>query len=215
MSSPLARPLKFASLLDGAGIDRKSSWYTKDQVIFSKGDRNDALFYIESGSVKLAAGSHQGKEAIIGLLDGGDFFGEGCIAAALPVRAYTAIALTDSCIHKIPRTAIVHVLRSEGELSFMFISYLLEGMARVQADLASNLVNSSEQRLARLLISLSTFRGRSNLEFSVSQQTLAEMIGTTRQRVNLLMGRFRRLGFIEDAAGMKVHRSMQKIAPED
>ncbi len=215
MSSPLARPLKFASLLDGAGIDKKSSWYTKDQVIFSKGDRNDALFYIESGSVKLTAGSHEGEEAIIGLVDGGGFFGEGCIAPALPVRAHTAIALSETCVQKIPRTAIVHVLRSEGELSFMFISYLLEGMARVQADLASNLVHSSEQRLARLLISLSSFRGRNNLEFAVSQQTLAEMIGTTRQRVNLLMGRFRQRGFIEDGAGMKIHRSMRKFAPED
>jgi CRP-like cAMP-binding protein len=215
VSSPDRKPFKFSSFLRDAGIDGKASSFAKHQVIFSKGGRNDTLFYIESGSVKLTASSNEGRDAIIGLLDGGNFFGESCMSLNLPVRLHSAIAITETRVLRISREVMVQLLRSEQEASYMFISYLLECIARTQADLASNLVNSSEQRLARLLLSLAHFRSQSNLQFVLSQQSLAEMIGTTRQRVNLLMRRFRNLGFIEDAAGQKVHKSMRSIAPEN
>ncbi len=215
VSFPVTTPFKFAPLLESAEIGIRPSSFAKDEVIFSRGDPNDSVFLIKSGSVKLTTTCKEGRQAVIALLDGGSFFGESCITLNLPLRLYSAIAITETRALKIPRNTMVRLLHSEDDASYMFIIYLLEGMARMQADLVSNLVNSSEQRLARLLLSLAAFRSRNDLDLAIDQQTLAEMIGTARQRVNLMMTRFRRLGFIGDTAGHKVHKSLRKIAPDD
>jgi CRP-like cAMP-binding protein len=213
MAPHTLKPFNINSLLAPASPERKVVSFGKKQVIFSQGDRNDSVFFIEKGTVKLTVTSKQGREAVLGLMNGGAVFGESCIASDLQFRPYNAIALTDTRTVKIRRSAVVRILRNDGESSYVFITYLLERMVRLQEDLVSNLLDASEKRLARTLLYLGQFRESNKLELprGVNQQTLAEMIGASRQRVNFLMKDFRKSVPLDDAAGAKVRRSQRKL----
>jgi len=174
--------------------------YRLKQAIFSQGDRADAVFYIQQGRVKFAVLSKQGKEATIALLGPGDFVGEACLASDQPLRLATATAITECSILRMDRELMLHTLHKEQRLADVFIGYMVERHNRTQADLVDQLFNSSEKRLARALLLLSRFGTKDHPEEvipSVSQKTLAEMVGTTRQRVNYFMNKFRKLGFID------------------
>ena len=174
--------------------------YRLKQAIFSQGDRADAVFYIQQGRVKFAVLSKQGKEATIALLGPGDFVGEACLASDQPLRLATATAITECSILRMDRELMLRTLHKEQRLADVFIGYMVERHNRTQADLVDQLFNSSEKRLARALLLLSRFGTKDHPEEvipSVSQKTLAEMVGTTRQRVNYFMNKFRKLGFID------------------
>jgi len=183
-------------------------------VIFAQGDPGDAVFYIQTGRAKLTVLSAQGKEATIALLGEGDFMGEGCIASDQPVRAASAIAITDCFVLKIDKDAMLKVLHREHLFSDLFVAYIVGRYTQTQADLVDQLFNSAEKRLARTLLLLARFgkQGRSeNVIPKISQETLAEMVGTTRARINFFMNRFRELGFIEYNGGLEVHSSLLDI----
>jgi CRP/FNR family transcriptional regulator, cyclic AMP receptor protein len=188
--------------------------FRRRQTIFSQGDHGGYLFYIQTGTVKLTIISRQGKEAVVGILDGGDCFGENCLSARNSVRGHSAVALSQVRAVEVERDAILGTIRAKPDVGYAFIAYLLARSAQIQADLADNLLSVGERRLARILLSLAAkdVGGRSA---RVSQQTLGEMIGASRQRVNYLMKRFRRLGLIDDANGLKVHPSLKRIARID
>ncbi|MGB6510750.1 MAG: Crp/Fnr family transcriptional regulator, partial [Xanthobacteraceae bacterium] len=183
-----------AKVGDGHGVGK----YRKEQIIFSQGDPADAVFYVQKGKVKLTVVSEQGKEAVIAILGTDDFFGEACLAGQAQ-RIATVTAMTDSVIARLEKAAIVRVIHQEPAFSEMFIAHLLGRAIRVEADLVDQLFNSSEKRLARLLLLLANFGKESKPEpiiAKISQETLAEMIGTTRSRVSFFMNKFRKLGFI-------------------
>ena len=170
-----------------------------DQIVFSQGDAADSVFFIEQGKVKVTVVSEQGKEAVVAILGPGEFFGEGCLAGQ-PRRMVTATTMRESTIVRLEKTAIIRVLHDEPAFSEMFISHLLARNIRVEEDLVDQLFNSSEKRLARALLLLANFgkEGRpESIAAKISQETLAEMIGTTRSRVSFFMNKFRQLGFIE------------------
>ena len=173
--------------------------------------------HVQEGQVKLCVISELGKEAVVALHGKGDFFGEGCLSGQ-PLRLATAIALTDCVIMRLDKTAIVRVLRQEPKFSEMFLSYILARNARVEEDLVDQLFNSSEKRLARLLLLMANFGKEGRPEPiipKVSQETLAEMIGTTRSRVSFFMNKFRKLGFIEYNGGLEVHNSLLNVVLHD
>jgi CRP/FNR family cyclic AMP-dependent transcriptional regulator len=203
-------PMKF---LNSIGEGRKLVHVAKKQVIFAQGADCDAVFYIQKGKVRLTVVSHQGKEATIGILNPGDFFGEGGLAGQ-PVRLGSATAMTDCEITRIEKKAMMLALHRERALSDMFVTYLLERNIRYEADLVDQLFNSSEKRLARILLLLARF-GKEGVPEPVvpkiSQETLAEMVGTTRSRVSFFMNRFRKLGFIHYNGGMQVHSSLLNV----
>ena len=202
------------TFLAHAGSGRAVRHYRPKQAIFSQGERAEALFYVQEGRVKLSVVSKQGKEATIALLGPGDFLGEGCIASDQAVHVATATATTDCSVLKISRRAMLRTLHDEHKFSDMFVGYLVERHNRTQADLVDQLFNSSEKRLARALLMLARFgkEGRSETVLpGISQETLAEMIGTTRSRVNFFMNRFRKLGFIDYNGGLQVHSSLLNI----
>ena len=210
-------PFDLDSFLPPGSAARKIARFRKKQIIFSQGDHSGSLFYIEKGCVKLSVTCRQGKEAIIGIFGRGDLFGESCLGGEQSVRFGNAISLTDVRALKIDRTVAVRILRTQPEASFCLVTYLLARNFRIREDLVNNLLNSSERRLARVLCMLaqSHANGTNESSANVSQQTLAEMIGTTRQRVNFLMQRFRKLGFIEDAHGLKIGDSLQNLGRYD
>jgi len=213
-------PFDLDSFLPPGTAARKIARFRKKQVIFSQGDSSGSLFYVETGCVKLSVTCRQGKEAIIGIFGRGDLFGESCLGGAQSVRFGNAISLTDVRAVKIDRAVAVHILRTQPEASFSLVTYLLTRNFRIREDLVNNLLNSSERRLARVLCMLAQSdangtNGTNESSANVSQQTLAEMIGTTRQRVNFLMQRFRKLGFIEDAHGLKIGDSLQNLGRYD
>jgi len=200
------------------GVGRSVRRYRPKQSIFSQGDCADAVFYIKEGKVKLSVHSKQGKEATLALLEARDFLGEGCLASDEPLRMATATAITDCVIVKIEKKRMVRTLHEEQEFSDLFVAYVIGRHNRTQADLVDQLFNSSEKRLARALLILSRFGKDGNSEKvspTVSQETLAEMVGTTRPRVNFFMNKFRRLGFIEYNGGLKVHSSLLSIVLHD
>jgi CRP/FNR family cyclic AMP-dependent transcriptional regulator len=209
-----AKTFDAATFLISINSQKKPVSFPGRQIIFSEGERSDSIFYIERGTVKLTVTSRQGKEAIIGVFSRGDLFGESCIASDQPVRFHNAVALTEVHMVKIDRTAVVSALLAGGGTCYNFITYLLGRNTRIQADLVNNLMDSSEERLARVLFSLAQ-PGSFDSPAKVSQQTLAEMIGTTRQRVNVLMKRFRNSGLIEYTPGLKVHDSLRSIFGND
>jgi CRP/FNR family transcriptional regulator, cyclic AMP receptor protein len=189
----------------------------KKQVLFSQGDTADAVFYIQAGKVKLSVVSQQGKEAVIAMLEKGSFFGEGCLAGQLVCMA-SATTMEDSTIVRIERTAMVRVLHNEPAFSEMFLTYLLSRNIRIQEDLVDQLFNSSEKRLARLLLLMAHFGKEGKPEPvvpKISQDTLAEMIGTTRSRVSFFMNKFRKLGFLYYNGGLHVHSSLLNIVLHD
>ena len=205
------------SFLARVGDGRSISKYSKGHVIFSQGDPGDAVFYIQKGKAKLTVVSEQGKEAVIAILGTDDFFGEGCLAGQAQ-RIATVTAMTDSVIARLEKTAIIDVIHREPAFSELFIAHLLGRSIRVEADLVDQLFNSSEKRLARLLLLLANFGKESAPEpviAKISQQTLAEMIGTTRSRVSFFMNKFRKMGFIEYNGGIEVHSSLLNVVLHD
>jgi CRP-like cAMP-binding protein len=202
------------AFLTNAGVGRTVHSYRAKQAVFLQGERADAVFYVQEGSVRLSVLSKQGKEATIALLGPGDFLGEGCLASDQPIRLATATAITDSSILKIEKKRMLRTLHEEHELSDMFVAYVVERHNRTQADLVDQLFNSSEKRLARALLILSRFGKETVPETvhpNVSQETLAEMVGTTRSRVNFFMNKFRKLGFIKYNGGLQVHSSLLSV----
>jgi CRP-like cAMP-binding protein len=184
--------------------------YRKGQVIFSQGDAGDAVFYVHRGKVKVTVVSEQGKEAVVAILGTDEFFGEGCLAGQA-LRISTVTTMTDSVIARIEKATITRVIHQEPMFAEMFIAHLLGRTIRVEADLVDQLFNSSEKRLARMLLLLANFGKEGTPEpmiAKISQETLAEMIGTTRSRVSFFMNKFRKLGFIEYNGGIEVHSSL-------
>jgi CRP-like cAMP-binding protein len=193
-------PKTFLSTIDGG---RKIAAFPKKQTIFAQGDSTDAVFYIQKGKVKLTVVAKSGKEATIGILNEGDFFGEGCLTGQ-PLRLCSATAMTDCSVMKIDKKSMIEVLHREHAFSDMFVAYLLTRNIRYEEDLVDQLFNSSEKRLARVLLLLAHFGKEGKAETlipKISQEMLAEMIGTTRSRVSFFMNRFRQLGFIDYDGG--------------
>jgi CRP/FNR family transcriptional regulator, cyclic AMP receptor protein len=185
-------------LLARVGKNQSVGKYRKDHVVFAQGDPADAVFHIQKGKVKLTVVSEQGKEAVVAILGTDDFFGEGCLAGQ-DLRIATVKTMTDSTITRLEKSAVVRLIRKEPTFSEMFIAHLLGRTIRVEADLVDQLFNSSEKRLARMLLLLANFGKDTKPEpimAKISQETLAEMIGTTRSRVSFFMNKFRELGFI-------------------
>ncbi len=190
----------------------------KKQIVFSQGDPADAVFYVQSGRIKLSVISKGGKEATIALLTEGDFLGEECIANSQPLRMATATAIIEGAVLKIDKKEMVRALHEQHALSDIFVAYLLSRNRRVQEDLVDQLFNSSEKRLARALLLLAQFGKENQLETvipKISQEVLAEMVGTTRSRVNFFMNRFRKLGFIEYNGTLLVHPSLLSVVLHD
>jgi CRP/FNR family cyclic AMP-dependent transcriptional regulator len=209
-------PKTFLSTMDGG---RKIAAFPKKHIIFAQGDSSDAVFYIQKGKVKLTVVSQIGKEATIGILNEGDFCGEGCLTGQ-PLRLCSATAMTDCSVMRIDRKSMVEVLHREPAFSELFVAYLLTRNIRYEEDLVDQLFNSSEKRLARILLLLAQFGKDGKPETvipKISQETLAEMVGTTRSRVSFFMNRFRKLGFIEydGGSGLQVHSSLLNIVLHD
>jgi len=191
--------------------------YRRKQVIFSQGDPADAVFYVQKGRVKLTVVSKQGKEAIVALLGADEFFGEGCLAGQ-PLRMSTATATDDATILRLRKKAMVRLLHTDPRFSELFTTYLLSRNIRFEEDLVDQLFNSSEKRLARVLLLLAHFGKEGKREPvipKISQETLAGMIGTTRSRVSHFMNKFRKLGFIKYNGGLLVHSSLLNIVLHD
>ena len=187
------------------------------QIVFSQGDPADAVFCIQKGKIQLKVLSQQGKEAILAILGVGDFFGEGCLAGQ-PLRMSTAVAVTECSVLRIEKSAMIAALQDEPVFSALFIAYLLTRNVRIEEDLIDQLFNSSEKRLARLLLLLANFGKEGKPEPvipKVSQESLAAMIGTTRSRVSFFMNKFRKLGFIEYNGSLRVHSSLLHVVLHD
>ena len=202
------------AFLSQSGIGRRMLDIEKKHNIFSQGDRADAVFYIQKGRVKLTVVSGRGKEATLALLGAGDFIGEDCIASVQSGRMTSATAITDCQILRIARKEMMRVIHEEHEFSDIFVAYLLARSTRVQEDLIDQLFNSSEKRLARALLLLANFGKKGKPQpviAKISQEMLAEMIGTTRSRVNFFMNRFRKLGFIEYNGTIRIHSSLLNV----
>ena len=199
------------------GVGRKAVLFPKKQNIFTQGDPADAVFYLQTGKVRLTVVSKTGKEATIGVLNDRSFFGEGSLAGQ-PFRMGSATAMTDCAVLRIDKKAMVDALHREHEFSDLFVAYLLARNVRYEEDLVDQLFNSSEKRLARVLLMLAHF-GKDGVPETVipkiSQESLAEMIGTTRSRVSFFMNRFRKLGFIHYNGGLEVHSSLLSVVLHD
>ena len=214
-SRPSFDPKSFLAMVgEGRNIGR----YRKDEIVISQGDPADAVFYIERGKVKVSVVSQQGKEAVVAMLRTNDFFGEGCLAGQAQ-RIATVATMTESVIVRLEKAAIVRVIQQEPAFAGLFIAHLLARAIRVEADLVDQLFNSSEKRLARLLLLLANFGKEAKPEpilAKISQETLADMIGTTRSRVSFFMNKFRKLGFIDyNGGGIEVHNSLLNIVLHD
>ena len=200
-----------AAFLANAGLGRRIIQLSPQDAFFSQGDSADSVFYLQKGRAKVTVVSAAGKEAIIMLLTAGDFVGEEALAAMAGLRLATATAITACTALKIGRGEIIHVMHEERSFSDLFLKFLLERSMRIQADLVDQLFNSSEKRLARILLLMAEFGKPGEPEQyipKISQETLAEMVGTTRSRVSFFMNRFRKLGFIEYNGRIKVHKSL-------
>jgi len=209
-------PHTFLSTID---LGRTIADFPKKQTIFAQGDSSDAVFYIQKGRVRLTVVSKTGKEATIGILNEGEFFGEGCLTGQ-PLRMCSATAMTDCTVMRIDKKSMMEVIHRERAFSDMFVAYLLARNIRHEEDLVDQLFNSSEKRLARVLLLLAHFGKEGKPEVAIpkiSQETLAEMVGTTRGRVNLFMNRFRKLGFVDYQTGdqLQVHSSLLNIVLHD
>jgi CRP/FNR family transcriptional regulator, cyclic AMP receptor protein len=207
-----------AAFLASPGLGRRIAQFKPKQLLFSQGDPADSIFYLQKGRVKLTVVSKSGKEATIALISAEDFVGEESIAGAVGLRLATATAITACTALKIEREEIVRVLHEEHAFSDLFLKFLLARSMRTQADLVDQLFNSSEKRLARILLLLAEFGKPGEPESlipEITQETLAEMIGTTRSRVSFFMNRFRELGFIEYNGRIRVHRSLLNVVLHD
>jgi CRP/FNR family cyclic AMP-dependent transcriptional regulator len=207
-----------SAFLSQTGLGRKIVDLKKGQTIFSQGDTAETVFYIQRGQIKLSVISSSGKEATIAMLGVKDFLGEECVANAQPLRLATAESLTEGAVLEIDKGEMIRALHEHHALSDIFVAYLLSRNIRVQADLVDQLFNSSEKRLARALLLLAQFGKEGAPETvipKISQETLAEMVGTTRSRINFFMNRFRKLGFIEYNGRLTVHSSLLGVVLHD
>lgn len=217
MESKATPPFDPKAFLRKANGGRTISKYRIKQIVFAQGDPADSVFYIHEGKVKVTVISEQGKEAIVAILGPDEFCGEGCLAGQ-PRRMATATAMTKCEIMRLDKEAMIRVLHDEPAFSEMFVSHLLARTIRVEEDLVDQLFNSSEKRLARALLLLANFGKEGRPEpilAKVSQETLAEMIGTTRSRVSHFMNKFRELGFIHYNGGIEVHSSLLSVVLHD
>jgi CRP-like cAMP-binding protein len=219
--SSLARrdPRRFThiSALEKPGPGKRRVEYPPGGIVFAQGDAADAVFYVRDGSVKLSTASSLGKEAVVAIVGAGDFVGEGCLTGQ-PRRMATATAMTKCSCIRLAKTVMNHMLRQRGRFSEQFMAYLLSRNARIEADLVDQLFNSSEKRLARALLLLAQYGKPGQPETIVpriSQETLAEIVGTTRSRVSHFMNKFRRLGFIEYNGGLSIHSSLLSVVLHD
>jgi CRP/FNR family cyclic AMP-dependent transcriptional regulator len=204
-------------LLAKVGAGRAKLSCKANQIVFAQGDPADSVFYIQKGKVKITVVSEHGKEAVIAILGSGEFCGEGCLAGQLR-RMATASALTECAVVRLDKAAIIRLLQDDPGFSEMFMSHLLARTIRVEADLIDQLFNSSEKRLARILLLLANFGKEGRPEpilAKISQEMLAEMIGTTRSRVSFFMNRFRKLGFIEYNGHLQIHSSLLNVILHD
>jgi CRP/FNR family transcriptional regulator, cyclic AMP receptor protein len=211
---PSFDPKVFLSKVNGG---RTISNYRKNQIIYTQGEAADSVFYIQSGKVKKTVVSEQGKEAVVALLATGDFFGEGCLTGEA-LRLATVSAMTECVIVRLSKTDITRVIHDEPAFAELFIKHLLARTLRVEEDLIDQLFNSSEKRLARTLLLLANFGKEGRPEpiiAKISQETLAEMIGTTRARVSFFMNKFRQLGLIDYNGHIEVHRSLLNVVLHD
>jgi CRP/FNR family transcriptional regulator, cyclic AMP receptor protein len=217
MRSKRSNPFNPELYLQSVGISRKVGDFRKNQAIFSQGDVADEVFYIQKGSVKLTVVNGVGKEAVVAIFGPGDFFGEGAISGEV-IRMGTATAVAPTMVLIIGKNEMIRVLHAEHLLSDRFITYMLARNSRVQADLVDQLFNSTEKRLARTLLLLASYGKEDQPEKvlqKVSQETLAEMIGTTRSRVNFFMNKFRKLGFVNYDGRITVNRSLLSVVLHD
>jgi CRP-like cAMP-binding protein len=203
--------------LHSVGRSRRVAMYGPSQVIFAQGDRCSSVLYVQNGAVKLSVVSTTGKEAVVAMFGPGDFFGEGCLTGQ-PLRIATATAVATSEILVVQKRAMVKLLHSERAFSDRFIAHMLARNIRVEEDLVDHLFNSSEKRLARTLLLLAQY-GKPKAHLRVlphlSQEVLAEMVGTTRSRVNFFMNKFRKLGFIDYNGGLKINSSLISVVLHD
>ena len=203
--------------LTNVGAGRTVADYRKNGVIFSQGDPADAVFYVQKGRVKIVVTSEQGKEAVVAVLGANEFFGEGCLIGQ-PLRLATASAMTESAVMRLAKEEMIRLLKDEPEFAAVFTAHLLTRNSRVEEDLVDQLFNSSEKRLARTLLLLANFgkEGRPEpITAKISQETLAEIVGTTRPRVSFFMNKFRKLGFIDYNGDLEVHSSLLSVVLRD
>jgi len=218
-TAKLKAPAKFdpKAFLAEAGKGRALTNYRKKQVVFSQGDPADAIFYIQKGKIKLTVVSKRGKEAVVAILGTGDFFGEGCLAGQ-PLRMASATTMFECLIMRLKKTSVVRLLHDQPAFSELLLRHLLSRNIRIEEDLVDQLFNSSEKRLARVLLLLANFGKEGKTEPvipKISQEMLAEIVGTTRSRVSYFMNRFRELGFIEYNGGMEIHSSLLNVILHD
>jgi CRP-like cAMP-binding protein len=211
---PRFDPQEFLASTDGG---RSVARYRRGQSVFQQGDAADAVFYIQKGKVQITVVSAQGKEGVIGIMEAGDFIGESCLTGQ-PLRLATATAFADSEILKIEKEAMIRVLQEQPSFSGLFMAYLLTRNTAIEEDLVDQLFNSSEKRLARVLLQLAHFGKDGQLEPvipEINQEILAARVGTTRSRINFFMNKFRDLGLIEYNGGLKVHSSLLNVIVHD
>jgi CRP/FNR family transcriptional regulator, cyclic AMP receptor protein len=215
------RPFNAKAFLDSAGLSKKIVEYGRNEAIFAQGDAGDSVMYIQQGGVKLSVISDAGREAVVAMLGPGDFFGEGCLAGQ-PVRIGSAAAITPSRVLVIEKKQMIKVLHDQHALSDRFISHMLSRNVRIEQDLIDQLFNSSEKRLARTLLLLARYGKQvkpRQVVAKISQETLSEMVGTTRSRVNFFMNKFKKLGFIEYSgdleAGVQINSSLLSVVLHD
>jgi len=216
--APRKKPFDAHAFLESAGLGKRVVSYDRSDVIFSQGDPCNSVMYLRSGGIQLSVLSHAGKEAIVATLGPGDFLGEGALAGH-PIRLETASATMATTVLVVPKKQMIRLLHSHHALSDRFIAHMLMRNARLEADLVDQLFNSSEKRLARTLLLLARYGKNEKTQRvlpAISQETLAEMIGTTRSRVNFFLNKFRKLGFIGyDAGGLTVNPSLLTLVVHD
>jgi CRP/FNR family cyclic AMP-dependent transcriptional regulator len=217
MSNKRKTPFDPRVILAKVGVGGSKLSCKANQIVFAQGDQADSVFYIQKGKVKVTVVSEQGKEAVIAILESGEFCGEGCLAGQLR-RMATASALTECVVLRLDKATVIRLLQDDSDFSEMLMNHLLARTIRVEADLIDQLFNSSEKRLARILLLLANFgkEGRPEpIVAKISQETLAEMIGTTRSRVSFFMNKFRKLGFIEYNGHLEIHSSLLNVILHD
>ena len=210
-------PFDLTVFLTKANGGRTNAEYLTNESIFVQGDPAEAIFYIKAGKVKLSVVSKQGREAVVAILKDVDFFGEGCLAGQ-QLRMATAAAITECSVMKLEKAAVIRLLREEPSFAELFMSHLLSRNIKIEEDLVDQLFNSSEKRLARVLLLLANFGKEGTPQTvipKISQETLAEIVGTTRSRVNFFMNRFRKLGFIDYNGSLKIHSSLLNVVLHD
>ena len=217
MARKKSQPADWEALLAQVPYGKTVTETERKRHIFTQGDPADAVFFLRHGKVKLAVTSKQGKEAIVAILDPGEFFGEGCLAGQ-PLRMATATAMTDCTLVRIERPAMARMLHEQHDISELFVTHLLSRNIRYEEDLVDQLFNSSEKRLARILLLLSHFGKEGRAETVVpriNQESLAQMVGTTRSRVSHFMNKFKKLGFIDYNGGLTVNSGLLSIILHD